>query len=90
MKIEIYKKENSENIYYSYEEHSDIILNFENLKKLAILFLDKKIGGSDVSYEIDCTKELVLYKNTVDDVIKSILEDDELIKLYNENKKQEK
>ena len=39
MKIEIYKKENSENIYYSYEEHSDIILNFENLKKLAILFL---------------------------------------------------
>lgn len=86
MKIEIYKKENDENIYCSYEASKDIVLNFENIKKLAKSFMDKKINGEDVSYEVNSSKELILYKNTIEDIIKNLLEDEELIKLYTEKK----
>ena len=88
MKIEIYKKANDENIYCSYEKNKDVILNFENIKKIAKLFLDKKANDEDTSYEIDSSKELILYKNTIGDVIQSLLEDEELINLYKDNKEE--
>lgn len=88
MKIEIYKKEKDENIYCSYEKNKDVILNFENIKKIAKLFLDKKVNGEDTSYEVDSSKELILYRNTIKDVIKSLLDDEELINLYKDNKEE--
>ena len=88
MKIEIYKKEKDENIYCSYEKNKDVILNFENIKKIAKLFLDKKVNGEDTSYEVDSSNELILYRNTIKDVIKSLLDDDELINLYKDNKEE--
>ena len=90
MKIEIYKKENDENIYCSYEGNKDIILNFENIKTLAKLFLDRKISGEDTSYEVNSSTELILYKNNIDDIIKNLLEDEQLINLYKENKNEDK
>ena len=86
MKIEIYKKDNDENVYFSYDENKDVILNFENLKNIAKLFLDKKLNNDDITYEINCDSELILYKNTFDDVIKGVLEDTELIHLYGSKK----
>ena len=77
MKIEIYKKENDENIYVNYND-KEKILNFDNLKELSKIFLEKSINNEDTSYSFDCIPELNLYKNTVDDVIKSVIEDDYL------------
>lgn len=86
MKIEIYKKENDDNIYHSYGDNKDIILDFENLKNISKLFLDKKLDDADISYEITCANDLDLYKNTLDDILNSILNDEDLINLYKEHK----
>lgn len=88
MKIEIYKKENDENIYVNYND-KEKILNFDNLKELSKIFLEKSINNKDTSYSFDCIPELNLYKNTVDDVIKSVIEDEELKNLYKEHKNNE-
>ena len=88
MKIEIYKKENDENIYVNYND-KEKILNFDNLKELSKIFLEKSINNDDTSYSFDCNPELNLYKNTVDDVIKSVIEDEELKNLYKEHKNDE-
>ena len=88
MKIEIYKKENDENIYVKYND-KEKILNFDNLKELSKIFLEKSINNEDTSYSFDCIPELNLYKNTVDDVIKSVIEDEELKNLYREHKNDE-
>lgn len=88
MKIEIYKKENDENIYVNYND-KEKILNFDNLKELSKIFLEKSINNDDTSYSFDCISELNLYKNTVDDVIKSVIEDEELKNLYKEYKNDE-
>lgn len=82
MKIEIYKKQNDENIYFSYSEEKDVVLSFDNLKKLSQLFLEKKKNGEDLSYEINATAELTLYKSTVEDVLNEICNDEDLFQLY--------
>lgn len=84
MKIEIYKKEKDENIYFSYDSCKDNILNFENLKNFSKMILEQKKKGKEIVYEVESENELALYKSTVEDVIKSIKEDEELFNLYNE------
>lgn len=88
MKIKIYKKGNDENIYVSYND-KEKILNFNNLKELSKIFLEKSINNEDISYSFDCISELDLYKNTVNDVIKSVIEDEDLKNLYKEHKDDE-
>lgn len=85
MKIEIYKKDNDENIYYSYNEQNDLILNFENLKELSKYILDEKINNRTISCEVTCETNLILYKSTVEEIIKSVNEDTELFELYKQN-----
>ena len=83
MKIEIYKKENDENVYFSYNDKTDIILNFDNLKELSKVILDKKKNGETFEYEIEVNdSELSLYKSTVNEIVKSINEEKELLHLY--------
>lgn len=82
MKIEIYKKDNDENVYFSYESGNEIILNFENLKDLSKLFLEKKKKGEDLTYAVDAEAELSLYKTTMEDVLKEICTDEDLYLLY--------
>lgn len=82
MKIEIFKKENDENIFFSYEDKEAEILNFDNLKELSKLILEKKKNKESIKCEIKAENELSLYKSTVADIVKSIDEDDELLRLY--------
>ena len=89
VEIKIYKKGNDENIYVNYNDE-DKILNFNNLKELSKIFLEKSINNEDTSYSFDCISELDLYKNTVNDVIKSVIEDEDLKNLYKEHKNDEK
>ena len=60
------------------------ILNFENLKNFSKMILEQKKKGKEIVYEVESENELALYKSTVEDVIKSIKEDEELFNLYNE------
>ena len=78
MKIEIYKKEADENIYFSYENKNDNILNFDNLKELSKVILEKKKNNEVIECEINADNELSLYKSTVEEIVKSIDEDQEL------------
>jgi hypothetical protein len=87
MKIEIFKKEHDENIYFSYEDCKDNILNFDNLKELSKLILEKKKNKESIKFEIDADKELSLYKSTVEEIVNSIDEDKELLNLYIEKTK---
>lgn len=85
MKIEIYKKSNDENVYFSYEEKIDLVLNFENIKNFSKIILNNKKDGEDVKYEVTSDTSLVLYKTTLEDVINSIINDEELFNLYKDN-----
>lgn len=87
MKIEIYKKEADENIYFSYENKNDNILNFDNLKELSKVILEKKKNNEAIECEINADNELSLYKSTVEEIVKSIDEDQELLNLYIEKTK---
>lgn len=87
MKIEIYKKEADENIYFSYENKNDNILNFDNLKELSKVILEKKKNNEVIECEINADNELSLYKSTVEEIVKSIDEDQELLNLYIEKTK---
>ena len=42
MKIEIYKKENDENVYYTIDNLNERRLNFDSIKEISKGFLDKK------------------------------------------------
>ena len=89
MKIEIYKKENDENVYYKIDNLNERRLNFDNIKEISKAFLDKKKSNESTEYEISVkSSDLELYKTTLSDVINSILDDEELLKLYSENSKE--
>lgn len=90
MKIEIYKKENDENVYYTIDNLNERRLNFDSIKEISKGFLDKKKNNESTEYEISArTSDLELYKTTLSDVINSILDDEELLKLYSENSKED-
>ena len=89
MKIEIYKKENDENVYYTIDSLNERRLNFDSIKEISKNFLDKKKNNESTEYKISVrTSDLELYKTTLSDVINSILDDEELLKLYSENSKE--
>lgn len=90
MKITIYNKENDENIYFKIndEESSEKKLNFEALKNLSTEFLEFKKTGIGTDYTIECNNAFDLYKTTLDNVLKSVIEDEELYTLYNEKEEQ--
>lgn len=87
MKIEIFKKKDDENIYFSYESYKDNILNFDNLKELSKLILEKKKNNESIECQIEADNELSLYKSTVEEIVKNIDEDKELLNLYTEKTK---
>ena len=85
MKIEILKKDNDDNIYYKIDEEIKK-LNFNNIKEISMAFLDLKKNGEKTEYEvISSNPELALYKTTLENIINSIFNDEELLELYKEN-----
>ena len=88
MEIKISKQD--DNILISYDEVNEI-LNFDSLKKLSKLFLDKKIKNEDVGYSvnIDGNTSLDIYKNTVEEVLDSVIDDTELVDLFKESEKKQ-
>ena len=85
MEIKIFKEDNDERIYYSLDGTEKAVLNFENIKLIAKLFIEKKINNSNLTYTINCKDGLDIYKSTLDQVIQSIIKDDELANLYKEH-----
>ena len=89
MKIEIYKKENDETVYCAIDESDERRLNFDNIKEISKMFLEKKRRNDSTEYDIIAkSNDLELYKTTLIDVINSVLDDEELLKLYSENNKE--
>ena len=87
MKITIFKKDNDTDVYYKGEQENEFKLNFDQIKIIAKKIIELKISGQSFDYEIEVkTPDLELYKNTLENVIKSIKDDEELIKIYNSSK----
>ena len=82
MKIIIYK--NREQILFKVNDNEDMNLNFENIKKLSKEFLEKKKNGESTAFNIDAGSDMTLYKNTLENILNSILEDEQLFELYKE------
>lgn len=82
MKIIIYK--NREQILFKVNDNEDMNLNFENIKKLSKEFLEKKKNGESTEFNIDAGSDMTLYKNTLENILNSILEDEQLFELYKE------
>lgn len=87
MKIYLYKKENDEEIYYKIDENKDeFILNFQRIKELSEKILENKLVGDEFKIEVSVNDGgLDIYKTTLDNIFKSIEEDEDLFTLYSEN-----
>lgn len=87
MKIYLFKKENDEEIYYKVDETDDeFILNFEKIKVLSKSILDNIVSGNEFNIEVNVQdSSLDIYKTTLENVFKSIKDDEELQRLYKEN-----
>lgn len=87
MKIQIFKKDNDTDVYYKDEQGSEFKLNFDQIKNIAKKFIELKISGQSLDYKIEVeTPDLELYKTTLENVIKSVIDDEELVKIYNSSK----
>lgn len=86
MKIYLYKKENDEEVYYKVgEDEEEYTLNFEKIKDLSKIILDKKAEGEDLNLDVSVQdSSLEIYKATLDNVFKSIKDDEDLFTLYTE------
>ena len=91
MKIQIFKEDNDESVYYRLNTNTDKnVLNFENIKLLAVDILNSKKNGKTNEIEIEISDtNLELYKNTLKAILKSVEEDDELIELFEKQSIQE-
>ena len=87
MKIYLFKKENEEEIYYKVDETEDeFVLNFEKIKELSKDILDNIDSEKEFNIEVNVqNSSLDIYKTTLENVFKSIKEDEELQQLYKEN-----
>jgi len=87
MKIYLFKKENDEEIYYKVDETEDeYVLNFEKIKELSKGILDNIDSENEFNIEVNVQdSSLDIYKTTLENVFKSIKEDEELQQLYKEN-----
>lgn len=87
MKIKIFKKDNDTDVYYKDEQENEFKLNFDQIKIIAKKIIELKISGQSFDYEIEVkTPDLELYRTTLENVIKSVTDDEELIKIYNSSK----
>lgn len=87
MKIKIFKKDNDTDVYYKDEQENEFKLNFGQIKIIAKKIIELKISGQSFDYEIEVkTPDLELYRTTLENVIKSVTDDEELIKIYNSSK----
>ena len=86
MKIYLYKKENEEEVYYKIDANEEeYTLNFRRIKDLSKIILDKKSAGEDLNIDVSVEdSSLDIYKTTLDNVFKSIRDDEELFNLYTE------
>lgn len=87
MKIYLFKKENEEEIYYKVDETEDeFVLNFEKIKELSKNILNNIDSEKEFNIEVNVQdSSLDIYKTTLENVFKSIKEDEELQQLYKEN-----
>lgn len=86
MKIEIIKDKDV--IYYNVDGKERNVLSFENLVVLSgnVIELNEK---ENFEYTVEAESDLLLYKETVEKVFKSILEDKELLNLLQQKKSDE-
>lgn len=91
MRIYLFKKENDEEVYYKIDDiETEYTLNFEKIKELSKLLLDSKLAGKELEIEVTVQdNSLDIYKTTLENVFKSINEDEDLYELYSENQKTE-
>ena len=91
MRIYLFKKENDEEVYYKIDDiETEYTLNFEKIKELSKLLLDSKLAGKELEIEVTVQdNSLDIYKTTLENVFKSINEDEDLYELYSENQKAE-
>lgn len=87
MKIYLFKKENDEEIYYKVDTtEEEFILNFEKIKELSKSILDNIVSENEINIEVNVQdSSLDIYKTTLENVFKSIKDDEELQQLYKEN-----
>ena len=87
MKIYLFKKDNDEEIYYKVDTiEEEFILNFEKIKELSKSILDNIVSETETDIEVNVQdSSLDIYKTTLENVFKSIKDDEELQQLYKEN-----
>lgn len=87
MKIYIFKKENDEEIYYKInDEQNENTLNFDKIKDLSKISLDNLDLENEFNFNIEVQDaSLDIYKTTLEEIFKSIKDDEELQQLYKEN-----
>lgn len=87
MKIYLFKKDNDEEIYYKVDTtEEEFILNFEKIKELSKSILDNIVSENEINIEVNVQdSSLDIYKTTLENVFKSIKDDEELQQLYKEN-----
>lgn len=87
MKIYLFKKKNDEEIYYKVDTtEEEFILNFEKIKELSKSILDNIVSENEINIEVNVQdSSLDIYKTTLENVFKSIKDDEELQQLYKEN-----
>ncbi len=77
MEINVIKEK--ENVYFNVDGSENQLMNFDNLVALSQKIVDIK---DDFKYQINCSDtSLELYKSTLDDLIKSLRTDADLLEL---------
>ena len=82
--MEIKISKDKDTVFFSVDNDTKLLMNFDNLVKLSESVISEK-QNSGFDYKIICEDgSLDLYKSTMDEVLKSIMEDEELLKLLKE------
>lgn len=86
--MEIKISKDKDTVSFSIDD-TKLLMNFDNLVKLSEIVISEK-QNSGFDYNIICEDgSLDLYRSTMDDVLKSIMEDEELLQLFNEKESRE-
>ena len=76
-------------VYISLDGGEEKVLSFEVIKEISKKLLDMKVNDQECDYTIDApTVTNELYKKTINDVLKSTLEDEELIRVLKKIKEE--
>lgn len=86
--MEIKLTKDKDAVFFSIDNDIKLLMNFDNLVKLSEIAISDK-QKSEFVYKIICDDgSLDLYKSTIEEVLKSITEDTELLKLLEEKEHQ--